>query len=167
MVYNETKVVAKYIKVSQSGEFQKKGAGKMLIGEYKHSIDAKGRVIMPAKFREDIGDTFYVTKGADNCLKAYAKEGWEEFMAKVAALPDSDPNARSYKRSVLASSIECELDKQGRILISENLRNHASLKKEVTIIGVSAYIEIWDTEEWNKYSDTSVGLVEELSAYGL
>ncbi len=153
--------------MSQSGKIFEKGAGKMLIGEYKHNIDAKGRVIMPAKFREDIGDVFYVTKGSDSCLKAYAKEKWEEFMLKVASLPDSDPNARSYKRSILASSIECELDKQGRILISENLRNHAKLKKEVTIIGVSAYIEIWDSEEWNKYNDVSVGEVEGLSAYGL
>ena len=139
----------------------------MLIGEYKHSIDAKGRVIMPVKFREDIGDVFYVTIGSDNCLKAYAKEDWEEYKAKIAALPDSDPNARSYKRNVLSSSMECELDKQGRILISEKLRNYANFKKEVTIIGVSAYIEIWDTDEWNKYNESSVGVVEELSAYGL
>ena len=139
----------------------------MLIGEYKHSIDAKGRVIMPAKFREDIGDVFYVTRGSDNCLKAYAEDEWKKFVEKVSALPDSDPNARSYKRNVLSSSIECELDKQGRILISETLRSHAKLKKEVTIIGVSAYIEIWDTEEWNKYNDSAVSTVEGLSAYGL
>ena len=139
----------------------------MLIGEYKHTVDAKGRVIMPAKFREDIGDIFYVTKGSDNCLKAYAKEEWEVFMAKINALPESDPNARSYKRNILSNSGECELDKQGRILLSENLRNYASLKKEVTIIGVSSYIEIWDTEEWNKYNESSVGVVEGLAAYGL
>ena len=73
----------------------------------------------------------------------------------------------TYKRNILSNSGECELDKQGRILLSENLRNYASLKKEVTIIGVSSYIEIWDTEEWNKYNESSVGVVEGLAAYGL
>ena len=90
----------------------------MLIGEYKHTIDPKGRIIMPAKFREDLGEVFVVTKGLDGCLKAYPKKTWDIYEEKVSALPETIEAARKYKRLSLAFSAPCELDKQGRILIS-------------------------------------------------
>ena len=143
----------------------------MFIGEYNHSIDAKGRLIMPSKFRGDSFEIFYVTKGLDGCLRVYLEEEWSKFMSKINALPDSDKNARLFKREFLASSIECEVDKQGRILISSKLRDFAHLTKDVVIIGVSNYIEIWDKDRWNEYNsddnESLEELAEKMSSYGL
>lgn len=143
----------------------------MLIGEYTHSLDPKGRLIMPAKFREDIGSHFYVTIGTDKCLRAYSFEEWNKYKAKIEALPDSDNKARQYKRAIFANSNECEVDKQGRILIASNLKNYAGLEKDVIIIGQSSYIEIWGIENWNSYNETQDinldELVSGLSDYGL
>ena len=120
----------------------------MLIGEYEHSLDAKGRLIMPAKLREDIGEVFILTKGLDGCLFAFSKSEWEKFEQKLSALPVSDKNARAFTRFFFAGAIECEIDKQGRFLISSNLREFASLTKDVVIIGLNSRIEIWSKEKW-------------------
>ena len=143
----------------------------MLIGEYKHGLDAKGRLIMPAKFREDIGSHFYVTIGADKCLRAYSFEEWNKYKARIEALPDSDPSARQFKRAVFANSNECEVDKQGRILISSNLKDFAKIEKDAVIIGQSSYIEIWSAENWQTYNAENEINIDELvtglSDYGL
>lgn len=143
----------------------------LLIGEYQHNIDQKGRLIMPAKFREDIGSHFYVTKGLDTCLRAYSLEEWTKYMEKINLLPDSDKMARLFKREVLANSVECEVDKQGRILISGKLRDYAHLEKDVVIIGQSTYIEIWNKDEWENYQtgeEISLDdLAGQMSSYGL
>lgn len=123
----------------------------MFIGEYAHSIDVKGRLIMPAKFREELGITFIVTKGLDGCLFVYSKNEWAQFEEKLKSLPFTSKDARTFNRFFFAGAIECEVDKQGRILISQNLRDYASLNKDVVIIGVSNRIEIWDKEKWNDY----------------
>lgn len=120
----------------------------MLIGEYEHSLDAKGRLIMPAKLRDDIGEVFILTKGLDGCLFAFSKSEWEKFEQKLSALPVSDKNARAFTRFFFAVAIECEIDKQGRFLISSNLREFASLTKDVVIIGLNSRIEIWSKEKW-------------------
>lgn len=120
----------------------------MLIGEYEHSLDAKGRLIMPAKLRDDIGEVFILTKGLDGCLFAFSKSEWEKFEQKLSALPVSDKNARAFTRFFFAGAIECEIDKQGRFLISSNLREFASLTKDVVIIGLNSRIEIWSKEKW-------------------
>jgi len=120
----------------------------VLIGEYEHSLDAKGRLIMPAKLREDIGEVFILTKGLDGCLFAFSKSEWEKFEQKLSALPVSDKNARAFTRFFFAGAIECEIDKQGRFLISSNLREFASLTKDVVIIGLNSRIEIWSKEKW-------------------
>lgn len=120
----------------------------MLIGEYEHSLDAKGRLIMPAKLRDDIGEVFILTKGLDGCLFAFSKGEWEKFEQKLSALPVSDKNARAFTRFFFAGAIECEIDKQGRFLISSNLREFASLTKDVIIIGLNSRIEIWSKEKW-------------------
>ncbi len=122
----------------------------MLIGEYEHSLDAKGRLIMPAKLRQDMGDKFIVTKGLDGCLFAFSQEEWLNFETKLKALPLSDKNARNFVRFFLSGATECELDKQGRFLIPNNLRNAGNLEKEVIIIGVGTRLEIWNKNTWEK-----------------
>jgi MraZ protein len=120
----------------------------LLIGEYEHSLDAKGRLIMPAKLRADIGETFIVTKGLDGCLFAFSQNEWLNFETKLKALPLSDKNARNFVRFFLSGATECEIDKQGRFLIPTNLREAANLTKETVIIGVGTRLEIWDKEKW-------------------
>ena len=120
----------------------------MLLGEYEHSLDAKGRLIMPAKLRDDIGEVFILTKGLDGCLFVFSKSEWEKFEQKLSALPVSDKNARAFTRFFFAGAIECEIDKQGRFLISNNLREFAALTKDVVIVGLNSRIEIWSKEKW-------------------
>ena len=120
----------------------------MLIGEYEHTLDAKGRVSMPAKLRRDMGEAFIVTKGLDGCLFAFSQEEWMNFETKLKSLPLSDKNARNFVRFFLAGATECELDKQGRFLIPANLRKEAKLEKEAVIIGVGTRLEIWNKETW-------------------
>ena len=120
----------------------------MLIGEYEHSLDTKGRLIMPAKLREDMGEKFIVTKGLDGCLFAFSQDEWLNFEQKLKSLPLSDKNARNFVRFFLSGATECELDKQGRFLITSNLREAASLEKETIIIGVGTRLEIWNKDIW-------------------
>ena len=120
----------------------------MLIGEYEHTIDAKGRLSMPAKLRRDMGEAFIVTKGLDGCLFAFSQDEWKNFETKLKALPLSDKNARNFVRFFLAGATECEIDKQGRFLIPGNLREAAKLEKEAVIIGVGTRLEIWNKDIW-------------------
>ena len=121
----------------------------MLIGEFEHSLDAKGRLIMPSKFREDIDDKFIVTKGLDGCLFGFSLVEWKNFEEKLRSLPISNKDARDFSRFFFAGAIECEIDKQGRFLVSSNLRNFANFKKDVVIIGMNSRIEIWAKDRWN------------------
>ena len=136
----------------QSVTKMNRGETKLFIGEYEHSVDAKGRVIMPAKLREDIGEKFIVTKGLDGCLFAYSITEWTNFEEKLKTLPLTNKNARDFVRFFLSGAVECEIDKQGRFLIPGNLRTYATLEKDIIIIGVGTRIEIWNKEEWTKYS---------------
>ncbi len=135
----------------------------MLLGEYNHNIDQKGRVSIPSKFREDLGSTFIVTKGLDNCLFAYSKQEWEKFETKLKELPLTNANARNFIRFFFAGATECEVDKQGRINIPQTLRDYASLTKETYIIGVATRVEIWDKEKWEKYTSTDNMDVNEIA----
>ncbi|MCF6464091.1 division/cell wall cluster transcriptional repressor MraZ [Clostridium sp. Cult1] len=125
----------------------------MFIGEYQHTIDNKGRVIMPSKFREDLGSNFIMTKGLDNCLFVYPIEEWQVLEEKLRSLPLTNRDARAFVRFFFAGATECILDKQGRVLIPGNLREHAKLIKDAVIIGVAARIEIWSKEEWTAYNE--------------
>ena len=125
----------------------------MLIGEYEHSLDAKGRLIMPAKLRLDMGEKFIVTKGLDGCLFAFSQNEWLNFETKLKGLPLSDKNARNFVRFFLSGATECEIDKQGRFLIPNNLRTAINLEKEAIIIGVGTRLEIWNKNEWQKCDD--------------
>jgi len=121
----------------------------MLIGEYEHSLDTKGRLIMPAKLRESIGEKFIVTKGLDGCLFAFSLSEWSNFEQKLRTLPISNKDARAFSRFFFAGAIECEIDKQGRFLISSNLREFANFIKDVVIVGMDSRIEIWSKENGN------------------
>ena len=120
----------------------------MLIGEYEHSLDAKGRLIMPSKLRQDIGEKFIITKGLDGCLFVFSQNEWNNFETKLKALPLSDKNARNFVRFFLSGATECEIDKQGRFLIPANLRESAKLEKDAMIVGVGTRLEIWNKETW-------------------
>ncbi len=125
----------------------------MLIGEYEHSLDTKGRLIMPAKLRETIGEKFIVTKGLDGCLFAFSLVEWANFEQKLRTLPISNKDARAFSRFFFAGAIECEIDKQGRFLISSNLREFANLDKDIIIVGMDSRIEIWSKDKWQQCDD--------------
>lgn len=123
----------------------------MLIGEYQHNIDAKGRVIVPSRFREDLGERFYIAKGLDHCLFVFSPEEWDRLQEKVSAMPIS--KARGLQRFFFSGAAEVVPDKQGRILIPQVLRDHAKLEKDVTFIGASSRAEIWNTDAWNAFNE--------------
>ena len=135
----------------------------MLIGEFEHSLDAKGRLIMPAKLRDSLGEKFVLTKGLDGCLFAFSIAEWTNFEEKLKALPLSNRNSREFTRFFLSGATECEIDKQGRFLIPSNLRDAAFLTKDCAIIGVGTRIEIWDKEKWNNYNSDENMSVEDIA----
>ena len=124
----------------------------MLIGEYEHSLDAKGRLIMPAKLRTDMGEKFIITKGLDGCLFVFSQNEWSNFESKLKELPLTNKNARDFVRLFLSGATECEIDKQGRFLLVNTLREYAEITKEVIIIGVGTRLEIWNKDKWKKYN---------------
>ncbi|MCI9073852.1 MAG: division/cell wall cluster transcriptional repressor MraZ [Lachnospiraceae bacterium] len=121
----------------------------MFMSEYNHTIDAKGRLIVPSRFREQLGDEFVVTKGMDGCLFVYANDDWNAFEQKLTSLPLINKEARKFARFFLAGAAQVEVDKQGRILLPANLREFASLEKDVVLVGVGSRIEIWSRENWD------------------
>lgn len=126
----------------------------MLLGEYRYNVDVKGRVSVPSKFRDDLGQSFVVTKGLDNCLFMYSKTEWETFEEKLKQLPLTNADARTFIRFFFAGATEVEVDKQGRINIPQVLRDYAGIKKDVVIAGVATRAEIWDSEAWDKYTSS-------------
>lgn len=125
-------------------------------GEYSHSLDAKGRVIVPAKFREQLGETFVVTKGLDDCLFVYPNDEWENIESRFRETPLTTKDARKFLRFFFAGAADCDIDKQGRTLIPSNLREFAGLEKEVVLAGAFNRIEIWSKDRWqenNRYED--------------
>lgn len=122
------------------------------MGEYQHTIDPKGRLIVPAKLREGLGEKFVATKGLDNCLFVYPMDEWKLLEQKLKSLPFTRADARSFVRFFFSGATECEVDKQGRILIPANLREYAKLDKDVVLLGVSSRVEIWSKDLWENYS---------------
>lgn len=128
----------------------------MFMGEHKHTIDAKGRLIIPSRFREELGQEFIITRGLDGCLFIFPQKEWKEFEMKLRGLPLIDKNARKFSRFFLSGAAACELDKQGRILIPGALREFAGMEKEVMLAGMLNRIEVWSKERWdanNSYED--------------
>ena len=135
----------------------------MLIGEYHHSIDDKGRLIIPSKFRYDLGDKFIVTKGLDGCLFVYPKNEWENIVSKLKVLPFTKKDARVFMRFFLSGATECEFDKQGRINITSPLAEYADLTKECVVIGVNDRLEIWDKDRFNNFFKTNEENLSDIS----
>ncbi|KQL54727.1 cell division protein MraZ [Heyndrickxia shackletonii] len=127
----------------------------MFMGEYQHNIDTKGRIIIPAKFRELLGETFVITRGLDRCLFGYPIDEWKQVEEKLKALPLTKKDARAFTRFFFSGASECELDKQGRINIPTPLVSYAQLEKECVVLGVSNRIEIWSKELWEDYFEES------------
>lgn len=136
---------------ARRGHPSREGNISMFIGEYSHNLDSKGRVAVPAKFRNMLEKGAVVTKGLDNCLFLYPKNKWEEIAQKFANLPISQAKARAFARHMLAGAMNVEFDNQGRINLPEYLRKFANLKKETIIAGLFDRLEIWNQEAWNKY----------------
>ncbi len=128
----------------------------MLLGEYSHSVDNKGRIIIPAKFREILGESFIITKGLDKCLFIYNLEEWSILNNKIKTLPLTDVNARKFVRFFFGGAVDLQLDKQGRVFIPKNLRDYANIDKDIVTIGVSNRAEIWSKENWSDYSIDSI-----------
>jgi len=121
----------------------------MFFGEFEHTIDEKGRVIIPARFRQKLQDGMFLSRGLDGCLFVHPLDSWEMLVKKIANLRLSDPSARNFSRLIL-SAVECKMDKQGRILIPAHLREFAGIKNEVVIVGVNSRLEIWSKERWEE-----------------
>ena len=141
----------------------------MFMGEYNHTIDAKGRMIVPSKFREQLGNEFVVTKGLDGCLFVYPNEEWHNIEEKFRTVPLTTKDARKFSRFFFAGAATCELDKQGRILIPPVLREFADLQKDVVSVGVLNRIEIWSKDNWlesNSYDDMDE-IAEHMADLGL
>lgn len=133
----------------------------MLLGEYQHTLDAKGRLTIPSRLRDGLGERFVVTKGLDSCLFVYPSTEWTALEQKLRSLPLTRSDARSFVRLLFSGALECELDRQGRILLPPNLRDHARLSKEVCLLGVSNRVEIWDQEIWEQYSRQATASFEQ------
>ena len=141
----------------------------MFMGEYSHSIDTKGRLIIPAKFRELLGEEFVLTKGLDGCLSIYPMDEWNAFEEKLKALPLTNKNARTFSRFFVAGATACELDKQGRILVPATLREFAGLEKDVVLTGSLNRIEIWSKAKWieNSNYDDMDSIAEGMQEMGI
>ena len=127
------------------------GVSSMFMGEYQHTVDSKGRLIIPAKFREALGDAFVITRGLDSCLFGYPMDEWRKLEEKLKELPMTKKDARTFARFFFSGATEVEIDKQGRINIPSTLIQHAHLLKECVVLGVSSRIEIWSKEAWETY----------------
>lgn len=122
----------------------------MFMGQYNHSIDAKGRIIVPARLREELGDNFVVTQGFDGCLFVYSQEGWKDFEEKFRSLPLGNKDVRQLTRFFLSGASACEVDKQGRFILPTYLKNFAGLDKDIMLIGAGTRVEIWDKAKWDE-----------------
>ena len=142
----------------------------MFIGEYQHALDSKNRMIVPSKLREELGNKFVITKGLDGCLYAYPQDEWKNLEEKMKTLPLTNRDARSFVRFFFAGACEIEMDKQGRGLIPQNLKEYAGLEKEIVSIGVLTRVEIWSKEKWQEYNDSNVdfeSIAEKMSDLGI
>ncbi len=135
----------------------------MFMGEYQHSVDEKGRMIIPVKFRDALGSNFVMTRGLDQCLFMYPMADWSVLEQKLKALSLMKSDARAFTRFFFSGAVECELDKQGRVNIPGNLREHAKIDKDCVVIGVSNRVEVWDKAAWESYFHQSEDSFNEIA----
>lgn len=131
-------------------EWFKEGDSCLLVGTHEHRVDSKGRMVLPSRFREELGDSLVATVGMDSCVSIYGVHGWKAFFEKLSGLSSAKASCRDVKRLLMASAVDVEVDSMGRILIPSFLRGHASIDREVAVIGVGDHVEIWDRETWNR-----------------
>lgn len=135
----------------------------MFMGQYSHKLDAKGRIILPSKFRDDLGTEFIIARGLDGCLSVYPMSKWQEIANKLSSLPNTKKMARDYSRLVLSSAANVELDKTGRVNIPDHLLKIANIDKECIVIGVGDSIEIWDVDRWTDYNNVIDSSFEDIA----
>ncbi len=135
----------------------------MFMGEYHHNIDDKGRLIIPSKFRDELGEKFIVTRGLEECLFVYSKDEWNNIINKLKDLPFTSKDARTFMRMFMSGATECELDKNGRINISQVLTKYASLEKECIVIGVNDRLEIWSSEKFENFFNSNIDNFSEIA----
>ena len=131
----------------------------MFLGTYNHSIDSKGRLIVPAKFRADLGKDFFITRGLNGCLNVYPMEAWKEVTAQLKTIPMTDVNGRKFMKFLIAGASGGEIDGQGRISLAANQKEYANISKDVAIVGNIDYFEIWDKEKWEEFDNDNVDMV--------
>lgn len=139
----------------------------MFMGEYHHTIDEKGRLILPAKFRTELGEKFIITRGldAEKCLYVYSMNDWNRIVSKLNTLPFTKKDARIFVRTFFSGATECEFDRQGRINITSPLVSYADLQKDCVVIGANDRIEIWSKERWDNFFDANSEMVEEIAEH--
>ncbi len=135
----------------------------MFMGEYHHNLDEKGRLIIPAKFRDILGSKFIITRGIEKCLYIYSKEDWEKIVSKLNTLPFTKKDARTFIRSFFSGAALIEVDRQGRINITSPLVGHAGLSKECVIIGANNRVEVWDKGQWDKFLNDNAEKLEDIA----
>jgi MraZ protein len=160
----------KWTKVG-SGGFESVFKEKVVFGQNTHSVDPKGRVNIPIKFREKLGETFYLVKNTDQCLDVFPAKAWEELQAKIKTASQFNKAIREYQRLFISSAVESSTDRQGRVLIPQNLREFASIEKDVMIAGLGERLEIWSLDKWNERyvmeEFDMVAIAEELAKLGV
>lgn len=135
----------------------------MLLGEYKHNLDIKGRMAIPAKFREELKSGAIITRGLDNCLFIFTSKEWESLAQKLVALPLAQANSRAFVRLMMSGASDVEVDSQGRVLIPDYLRKYAGLSKQVVVAGLYNRIEVWDGDSWEKYKSKTESSSDEIA----
>jgi MraZ protein len=143
----------------------------MFLGEYEHSLDDKGRLAVPARFREELGESLFVTRGFDHCLMGFPRQRWEELAQQIGAMTLGQGDARNLRRLLFSGAAEVSFDRQGRVLIPQNLREYAGLRDQVVIAGLNTHFEIWSRERWEQVLNTldvnGSLFAEQLAALGL
>ena len=135
----------------------------MLMGEFHHNIDEKGRLVIPTKFRDELGYKFVITRGLEKCLYVYSLEEWNNIVSKLKQLPFTKKDARTFIRSFFSGAAECEFDKQGRINVVSPLQSYADLTKECVIIGANDRLEIWSQDNWNNFLNDNSSKLEDIA----
>ena len=148
-----------------SGKLWEKVGDIMLLGEYHHNIDDKNRLVIPTKYREELGDEFVITRGIEKCLYVYSQKEWEKLVEKLNTLPFTKKSARTFTRSLFSGATVCEFDKNGRINIASPLVSYAGLMKECIIIGVNDRLEIWSEEAFNKFMEENSQDLEDIAEH--
>lgn len=146
-----------------SGKLWEKVGDNMLLGEFHHNIDDKGRLVIPTKFREDLGNEFVIARGIEKCLNIYSKEEWEKLVIKLNTLPFTKKDTRTFTRFFFSGAALCEFDKTGRINVTSPLVSYAGLDKECIIIGVNDHLEIWSEENFNAFMENNLEKIEDIS----